>query len=193
VSRERVRMTFYRGSVDQTARAIEGALSGRKIPSTWKHLPPGLSMRGLEAEMPSPEGPPSGILFASPVCPEWACFASPSEDGWVTLVNAVSASDPTLEAVFVLDDAGEAKFPARGFEVFRGGRSIRKVRVWKDDGWHFVNTGPMLPFEDPSAYSPRIIANRLTSSALSDLLLKLEIDLWAMFDDVATDARLLTA
>jgi hypothetical protein len=184
-------MAFFRGSVDETAQALEGTLGARNISVNRTSLPTVLSVRALEAAMPSPEGPPCGILFASPSSPLWTCFVSPLEDGWFTLVNAACAHLPALEAVLVTDSDDEDKFPSRGFELFRGGRSIRKVHVWKDDGWQFVNRGEPLPFEDPSAYSQRVIAKRLTSAALSELLLHFEIDLWAIFDDAPVDARLL--
>lgn len=103
------------------------------------------------------------------------------DDGWYTLVNAMTRNHSQLEALFISADLADSHHPSTAFEFFRGGASVRRVHAWKeDDGWHFVNRGIPLPFEDTSRYSQRLIGERLTLAILDEMSAKLGIKLAAL-------------
>jgi len=151
------------------------------------------SLDEAREQLSPPDGAPSAIFFASPECDAWTAFLSRMDDGWYTLVNAMSKNVPELEALFLSSDLKRALYPSTAFEMFRGGKSIRRIHAWREeDGWHFISRGQPLPFEDVSHYSRRSIIDRFNFVILDGMLSKLDINLSAILTGCITDVRLLT-
>lgn len=165
----------------------------RKIPVKVKDLEHLTQINAVWARLPSPSAPPAGLFFASPAFDSWTGFVSHLDDGWCTLVNAMSKRSPKVEAILIGRDFEASIYPSTSFEVFRDGASVRSVRAWKEgNGWHFFDRGEALSFEDPANYRRRAIADRLNGEIIDDLLLKLGIDIDQLFRAPLSRAKLLT-
>ena len=189
----RLIMSFVRSSLEDACALAQDILASRGIATNWQVLPGGASLGAIRDQLPPPDAPPSGLFFVSPECKEWTGFLSRMDDGWYTLVNAMSRHASRPEAIYVCVDLEPTSYPSTAFEVFGGGHSVRRVHAWKDeDGWHFIDRGKPLSIEDTSVYSRRLIAQRLDLSILEGLLARLDISLAGLQTASLTRTRLLT-
>lgn len=189
----RLVMGFFRARVEDTFALAQGVLASKGIPIEWRDLTSAQSIDAARDQLPPPDGPPSVLLFASPECGSWTGFLSRMDDGWYTLVNAMVKRAPHMEALFVSSDLKSTPFPSTAFEMFRDGKSVRRIHAWKEeDGWHFVNRGVPLPFEDASHYSRHSVAERLNLVILDGMLSQLDINLSALMTGKITEAKLIT-
>jgi len=171
----------------------EQTLVSRGISTTWEALERGIEFGAVRAHLPPPDGPPSAAFFTSSACVGWTGFLSRLEDGWYTLVNSMSHTDRHPEALFVSADLEIQKYPATAFEFFYGGQSVRRVHAWKEEnGWHFLNRGEPLLFEDPKNYSRHNVKDRLNLLVVDDILSKVDIDLSALLNGHLSKVKLLT-
>jgi len=189
---ERLALAFFHAEIDDVCARARRVFAARDISTIWE-APVGMS--SLDAaidQLPPRNGPPSGLFFTSPACSGWTGLGNRG-DAWYTLVNAISEQAKDLEALFVACDLEKTQYPAAAFEFYRDGQSVRCVRASREeDGWHFVNRGTPLPFEDVSQYSRRAISDRLNRTTLETMLSRLDIDLNALLTGPLSTARLLT-
>jgi hypothetical protein len=186
-------MAFFRCRLEDAVAAAQDVLASKNIATEWRDLPPAQSIDAARDQLPPPDGPPSALFFASPECGPWTGLFSRMDDGWYTLVNAMTRHASQLEALFVSSDLKSTPYLSTAFELFRGGSSDRRIHAWKEeDGWHFVSRGVPLSIEDASHYSRRPVAERLNLVILDDMLSKLDINLSALLTGTLTEAKLLT-
>ena len=95
------------------------------------------------------------------------------QDGWSSMVHKLSAVLGGT-SVKVATSGDGFPFPTQWLQLWRGGRSVRIVRVMNDGNrWDFYSEGELQSFEQPAYYEKRAIKQRLTRAILVEYMGKL--------------------
>ena len=149
----------------------------RISPGTWQCKEGAFCFNDCFIGYPPPGGAHKVKLLAFTSRPDsYALFTANLEDGWVSLAYILSESLKTkaLTLGFCSDNV---TYPARFFNVLNDGKLIRHVSVRLDNKWQYYEKGAILPKENASNYTKRLIKARLTNENLIDLADKFGISL----------------
>lgn len=176
MKKTRLAYGFFRADLDRVCALARDVYAAQGVQVRLKSVP---SQRlDVVADCLPTDGPPGGLFFRSEACGSWTGLLSKVSDGWYTLVSAIAAKNPDIEAIFVRLDWGNAKYCSTVFELFCNGESIRRIQALRDDGgWSFINRGVPQSFEDVSFYSRRSISDRLNFEVLQRMLMNVGVDL----------------
>lgn len=173
---QRVAISFIRGSLSHVVDLVGELLTSSGIVPNVRSVDECVFPVELTRRLPGRNGAPAAALFESFGCPTWTALLNSSEDGWPSLIGGLGkARAEILHAAF---DILEPVYPSTVFEFFCNGKSVRRLHAWRDDdGWHFLNRGDSMPFENQANYRRKAIANRLNRAIVEELLLGFKVDI----------------
>ena len=158
-------LTCFGADVDRVASAALGALDAHDLRRRFSIKQDKASPGDIYTSSPTPGGAhlKRALLYEPTSKPGSTVLFVDLEDGWWTLVNAISEKLSGTHAQVRCTVADE-EFPMASFELWSEHRSKRAVSCMKDDRgkWIFTSVGEPLEFEERTAYKRHRTADRLS-------------------------------
>ncbi|MED0060807.1 hypothetical protein RCU70_05960 [Escherichia marmotae] len=117
--------------------------------------------------------PSEGVFYYPCIDDSKLIFLSNLSDGWDSLLYCLSKKNKSSYLLFRLL-MGE--YPLMEMSFIESGKTIRLIRVIKENKWIFYEVGEPLWFEEKENYSKRRIADRITYDLLLSYSRKNGID-----------------
>ncbi len=160
-------------------RALE-ALQAHDMRRRFRVTESDVSTDKIYVGAPTPGGahPKSALFYAPTYRPDSTVLFANMEDGWWTLINAVTARLQGTHAQVRITQSN-VTYPMFNFEVWEDCRSRRAVTCTREDTgkWSFTEVGEPMPFENCADYKKRRIADRLTRQGVLGYLMALGWDI----------------
>lgn len=185
----RVQVSFFRGSLLETVAAIESLFGSQGV--VLRVVSPNRSLRigELLSLLPGSAEAPAAALFESIGCVGWTAIVGSTGDGWLSLPRALARAGLNDVTVCAAVDTSAVPFPSALIEVITSQTSSRKLHSWRDvDGWHFIDRGERLPFENGTIYRKRNIRDRMNLSVIENFLAGFGITLSQVWSEAATQS-----